>query len=546
MKRIDVSRRFGVSGASLAIALVCCLLGVASIYIVSRRYGLGVSIDGVIYLNAARQVLGGNGVNYVDGNPLVLFPPLFPLLMAAIGTLVSSVESAARIVQMTLFAGNYLLAASLLARYVQHRLLLPAFLVLFLVSRTFLLYHYYVLTEALYVFLTLGMLILLDRWVEERKSGLIVLASTLAALSCLTRYVGVANILAGALVIVWSVKRRPEKAKSAGLFVTVATIPLLLWLARNILVGGSLTGDRPPSPYPLVLNLQLAADCIALWFVPGAVHPSARVTLVVAAAIGCVFALVRMARHPAFPSSSRVVLLGSVILAHLFVLIAATTLFASDHINTRFVMPLYVPLVIVIALTMSWLVQRSHSSRPFVFAVLAIWMFVQAFTATRSILTREQNGVGGFATRDWHESKVMEFVQKHPNSLSTNAYSNADFAVFYRTGRLVNLLPDRVNPRWSEDYPREALADRPTIDDVRALVDDPDRSVTLIWFDAATQNQGYEAIYLFNQYELEDIVALFRTVPKYEAEDGGVYQLKARSSSHNSPAFYLQKPRSSG
>ena len=530
MKRAKVYGRLHFLGASKFIAAVCCVLGAASIFVVSRRYGLGVSIDGVIYLTAARQILEGHGVSDLVGSPLTLFPPLFPLLLAAIEPLVSSVESASRILQMALYAGNYLLAATLLARYVQHRLLLPAFLVLLLVSRTLLLYHYYVLTEPLYVFLTLGMLLVLARWIEEQKTGLIIAAALLAALSCLTRYVGVANVLTGVFVIAGSRgKQWTDRAKDGALFAALAGIPLLVWLARNSLVGDAITGERLPSPYPLLLNLELAADSIALWFVPDEIQPAARVMLVVATMLVCGLILLRMKRSATSPLPQLPGLLAGVILAHLLVLIMATTFFAIDHINTRFVMPVFIPCVILIALSMSWIVQRRRSARPFVFAVLAIWILVQGVGAARSILAREQNGVGGFATRGWQESKVMDYVRRNRDSLGTDLYSNSDYGVFFWTGIVVRFLPDRLNPRWKNDYPRQALANRESMDDLLSLVDRPDRSVTLIWFDSAKPDPGYESIYVFNLYDLEEIKALFWVAPRFEAEDGGVFQLKART-----------------
>ena len=47
-------------------------------------HGVGISPDAIDYLNTARSVLAGQGL-VIAGLPMTHFPPVYPLLLAAIG-----------------------------------------------------------------------------------------------------------------------------------------------------------------------------------------------------------------------------------------------------------------------------------------------------------------------------------------------------------------------------------------------------------------------------------------------------------------------------
>lgn len=529
MNRHGAARPFKLAGPVGGMVVALGLAGATTILLLGSEFGLGASNDGVLYLSAARHLLEGSGLTDFRGAPLVIFPPLFSVLLSVVGLVGPSVETAARVLQALLYAGNFILAGILFARVLPNHVWLIVGVLLLLFSRTFLLYHSYVLSEPLFVLLTLGMTLLLCKWRDEGQYSLLVWAALLAGLSCLTRYPGVANTLAGSVVVLFSAESRKRRFVDASVFAAISLAPLMVWLARNALVAGSLTGDRLPSPYPFLLNLELVTDSIALWFVPDEVPQWTRLTLVAAGVAVIAVVLRKMGRtEPGRSSTSDRTVLATVAVSHVVVIVAATSLFASDFVSTRFVMPVYVPVIVLIVASFAWSSERFRRSRPFVAALVAGWMSVQAFTSVRLVSDRFENGAGGYATRAWRESDVMQFVRDNPDSLGTDAFSNATLGVYLHTGLVVDFLPDRLNPRWAAGYSVDALNDRPTIKDFRALVDQPERSVTLIWFRAEVRDPRYEAIYIFNQYSLDEIKDKFQLIPMYEAADGGVYRLYPR------------------
>jgi hypothetical protein len=351
-------------------------------------------------------------------------------------------------------------------------------------------------------------------------------AAVLAALSCLTRYAGVANVLAGVVIILGSNEDWRRKIMQSVGFGAIGLAPIALWAVRNALAAGTLSGNRLPSPYPILLNLGLVADSIALWFVPDEIPQVIRVTGVVIASILIGYGLWKLNRVQGDgPESRDRIVLAVTAGAHVIVLVVATSVFASDYISTRFVMPIYVPLVALILAIGDWYARNVRRAVPVVLTVLVAWVLIQAVTTVRLVADRYSNGVGGYATAEWRESQVMQFVEDHPSALSAHTFSNAALGIYYHTQTVVDFFPDRLNARWSGAYPVDALAGRQTIEDVRSLAAQPGESVTLIWFLAAARNPRYESIYLFNQYDLDEVREQFLLDTVYEGDDGGVYRL---------------------
>ena len=73
------SRRWTAAVVSLALA------GVGLVLLSTARYGAGLSPDSVAYLDVARSLASGKGFVSHTGEPLVWWPPLYPMLLALIG-----------------------------------------------------------------------------------------------------------------------------------------------------------------------------------------------------------------------------------------------------------------------------------------------------------------------------------------------------------------------------------------------------------------------------------------------------------------------------
>jgi hypothetical protein len=68
-------------------APVAALLALGLLFHLTRSHGVGLTPDSVDYLSAADSLRAGQGMIQADGRAFVLWPPLYPLLLAAIGEL---------------------------------------------------------------------------------------------------------------------------------------------------------------------------------------------------------------------------------------------------------------------------------------------------------------------------------------------------------------------------------------------------------------------------------------------------------------------------
>lgn len=83
--------------------------------LLATRHGVGVSPDSVTYIDAARNLVAGNGLQALSWHgssvPLAHYPPLYPAALAAEGALGLDIPAAARWLNAALFAASLLLVA---------------------------------------------------------------------------------------------------------------------------------------------------------------------------------------------------------------------------------------------------------------------------------------------------------------------------------------------------------------------------------------------------------------------------------------------------
>src|SRR5260370_12545978 len=105
-------------GNPALILLILVTVSAAGIARWCMSSGVGVSPDSVIYLSAADSMIAGNGLKAIafhyspkipSGQPLVSFPPTYPLLLSLSGILSADRLNGARWLHSILFAGNVFL-----------------------------------------------------------------------------------------------------------------------------------------------------------------------------------------------------------------------------------------------------------------------------------------------------------------------------------------------------------------------------------------------------------------------------------------------------
>jgi len=456
--------------------------------------GLYVSPDSVFYVGSARNLLGGSGLRSPPGlQPLGHFPPLFSLVLAAVGRTGLDPLDAARVVNVVVMGATVLLVGLVLRALTGS---LPAALIgatLTAAAVDVLTFSAAALSEPLFVLLALAGLIVLSVYLDRRRPAALVAASALVSLAVLTRYVGVALIVAGIALLLWrGTERRWHGAVDGALFAAIALVPALGWLAWAGRVGGS--GGRDVALHLFGAGyLAQAPRPLARWVVPGLGSPMGPVV-----ALAVVVAAVAFARrHAPFlrRTSELPALLAVFAVVYLAVLVANRALIdATGRLDARFLMPLHV-VAILLAVPA---VYRLRAERVVAIAAgaLVVAQVVGGLVWVASGLTDDGTRRRGYTARAWRESSIV--AQVSLVDPAERVYSNGFDVIFFLTGRVVHPIPvekdyltDRPNPRFSQ----EIATMRADLEGTGGL---------LVYFDAVTARRSY----LPSRVELERALPL--------------------------------------
>ncbi len=173
----------------------------------ATRFGIGINPDSVTYVDAARNLLRGDGLSVLSGagaelKPLTHFPPLYSGMLALLGITGAELPSVARWLNAFLFGANIALIGLMIGLYARQSFWLPGLgSFLALTAPGILGTHSFALSEALFIFLTLIGLLCLTIHMEGRRRRFLVAAALAIGLSVLTRYIGLASVLTGVVAL---------------------------------------------------------------------------------------------------------------------------------------------------------------------------------------------------------------------------------------------------------------------------------------------------------------------------------------------------------
>ena len=347
--------RFGRDPFTLLI-VVLAGLGTAHILVRTATYGAAVDGDSVFVLSTAMNFLAGEGWLNARGTPLVWWPPLFPLLLVALGGVGIEPLEAGRLVNAAAFGLTILAAGLYLRSNLRSQWLTLGTTVAILSSLPLSHLAAYFRTEALFVLLTLLALIRLAAFLHRKTDAALYWAAVFTALAALTRYPGVVLIAIGVLILLPLARLRHTLV-----FGAIASVPLLAVLAHNWVVADTLTGQRTGTGQSLSDSLSQVADTFREWVVPPNTPDGLTYLLWLAVGMvgvsGVLCATQRRSddsrRNPQPTNDPRLepaLLFGVFTVGYLVAMVAIVPIKVPEPILSRFLLPVYVPLLLAAVL----------------------------------------------------------------------------------------------------------------------------------------------------------------------------------------------------
>jgi 4-amino-4-deoxy-L-arabinose transferase-like glycosyltransferase len=433
----------------------------------ATQRGIGVSNDSVGFIWSARNLDRGHGITWEDGRggftPVVLWPPLYPSLLAGIG--LSGVDPlvAARWLNGVWFAGIILVAGATLYAYSGRNAWLAGFgAVLILVSPVMILIHAMAWSDPQALFFGFLGIYLLARYLDNSKRAYLLASAVSVGLAFLSRYVGAAFIGAACLGLCFLGPRRwPRRIADAVLFGAISCLGTALWLVRNIHAGGSSTGravsvhpvtEKPFGPILYVLSRWLVPDSgLELTLRHDPVRMANLLLVAAGLALACYLALRRKTmRVPEANSPGRLRFLPHLLIAYVlcYGLILAVTLSfldASTVPDTRILAPLYAAFLLLSLCALNWLLPVLKGRRALATAVVLMCVAFGLFYSISALrwASRAARQGEGFQSRAWQTSRIIGEIRKLPPEAAI--YTNNPLPVYIVAGRVSCKIPEKFN-----------------------------------------------------------------------------------------------------
>lgn len=455
-------------------------LGAIVLLIVATSgYGIGLNTDSVGYKTAADNLVGGDGLTWWGDPDFVVWPPLFPVVLAW-GALISplATEDVGLVVQLVLLVVILLETAVLLRRTVPDLRLRVLGILVVALAPVMLAMARMLWTEITFISIVLGALIALQRAVDDgdqpdpaapgssgaRRSALrwrwVAASVVLVWLAFLTRYTGWSLLVTGGVTFLFLPATRPfrQRIRVAVAFAGAGVVVPAIWLARNRAVSGTLMGPRPTTDQSLPANAQDAVEVLGQyvsWY-PGGLH-LALGALAMLGVLALLVAAWRWADPPRGLVSTiigpRGQLLPVAVFAGVYVvmLLVTRTLVAFGEVSDRLLAPVFVPLVVI---ALSWLgailaspvVTRRMSLGAV--SVVAVWVLLLAATSARLSINQAGNGVV-LEGADYERAPLASMVHD-AEAAGCRLYTNSRPAVFLWTGTVADQAPRRTK-HWSSE-----------------------------------------------------------------------------------------------
>ncbi len=348
---------------SFTLFLLCLsLLGAGLALALHGGRGVLLDWDSVNYISVADSLLAGEGFRQFNGLLYRDWPPLYPLLLAAPGLAGVDPYPWAGWLNALAFALTIFVVGQGLRRHLTSRGLLLGGCLAAALAYPLTRQAAFALTETIFILFTLLALLAAERFLNAERRSALLWAALFTALACLTRYLGLTLVVAIVLLLaLQSGVPLRQRAQRIGLYAILSLAPIGLWMLRNYLLFGGLTGRRSYDVLTFSESLTQTGAALSDWTAWGllvsVVSPSwlstalnflpAAILMVLAAAL--IYGLTAAGRGggPPLLDLRPLYIFGLFALVYLilFNFVAHRASFAAED-NSRYILPAWLPLLL--------------------------------------------------------------------------------------------------------------------------------------------------------------------------------------------------------
>jgi len=490
------------------------LWGLALWFSISK-YGLGISTDSVHLLFGGLNLAEGRGLYSFDGSFVLLWPPLYSMLLALVHLVLRSDPFvSANILQALAFIGtSFCLSILFLKIFPENFWLALAANILSDIGVVVLTSFDAVDSDYIHLFLVLASILLTGFYLESKSARILPAMFVVGMLAMLQRYLGLAAISTSVAAVFFFDNQSLFQRISRSVWMALSILPAGLWL----FVTSKLIQQRAPVSFSD--NFKWFSLSVLQWFFPiDSKQPFlwfyiSVLWFLIAAMVLLLFHFSR--QYHIFSHYAILVLVYG--LLYWLALFGSASIAYFNKLSGRFLLPFYIPFITLLVLTVDLLLrilrQRGSQTLRHVTTIglagLLIVIGIGLLRITIPVaLQSHADGTNDFNDRAWHENSALNYWLAHPPQGDYLVFSNYPDGIAFYTWHSVYASPTRyAGPYGKQEFP---------VSQYRSKLFSSGEDVYVIWIQPN--------IYPY-YYQVEDLSSIAEIEPLFVSQDGGVYRL---------------------
>jgi len=416
-----------ILSAIIAVGLILIILG-------TSKYGVGLTGDSISYIALANNILKNFSFTDISGEPFVLWPPGYSLVLAGFSLPVGGdVYSVLLPVNLIFYIATVICLWLLLKPRLYSRIFTYLVLATAALSPAVIRIFSFAFAEVPFIPLLLLFFLFIER--INGKNGIVFIsaAGVVVVLLSLLKYTGIVLLP----ILLWAIftcidgKKRIKALILSGMLVP---LPLIWVVVLNFIRSGTLTGYRGGSASSLLLLMVEAGGTLLYWVFP--------VIVVLVVLIG--MSKKWTENGEAFSEGCRAnkfLLVSSGL--YFLVILMMSLVEAVDDMNNRLMIPLYFTLLIPAAFYVEKILVSVVQNRWRVVIVVLLFLVPLAYARTnyRGVTARFEHGVGGISSDEFHSKFPKDIENLKRIATGKRLYTNNPAVFYYLTGLQNKTIP---------------------------------------------------------------------------------------------------------
>ncbi len=427
--------------------------------LVATRFGILIARDSIVYISAARYLLEGKGLEIYGHEPMTLWAPFYPALLALFGWIFRTDPlNTVRVFQALIFGAIVFLAGRTTFRYFAGKPILAVMGTLAtLISIPLFSISIVGYSEPLFILFLLLAFVTAEAWLIHPNWRHLLLFSAFISMAFLTRYIGAILVAWGAgLIFFFNRGKLRQRIGQLAAFGVVTCVPTGLWMLRNYLLTRTLTGPRMASINTFGEILNLVSGNFLGWFIPR-LFDNPFLILVSILAVAAVLALLmirgnwnrisqRLREHD--PQVVFPLMWGFfIILYTAFLIITAVYSYVSIF-EVRMWAPVFLPSIWIGLLFLQGASQSLQKNLPvkvinlLLLFILALGLVFPFISTTRQVFISSNAGESLDAS-PWKDSQIVQYLREHQSNCTI--FSNGPDVIYFLSGMDPYWVPRKYN-----------------------------------------------------------------------------------------------------